>query len=339
MIAALLSGSFARAGVDSASQASAKISGDGIFSDAFDSGWTGASNVRLEVPGELTLTGRLFLPPQWSSETPVLVLAHGCKGMWSFGEPWPDTPDAVAQSAIERWGLELSRRGYVALAIDSFTPRTPVGVSPAAYQNQCNGDAFEGSVDPYTTRVRDIDIGLGWIRYRLGIPGTSRIAAIGWSEGAESVLVRAAETGREQDTSLYAEGADAPGALSAAVVFYPGCGANLGFDLDPFVDGSDSFWRPHRDLRMNHASRDPLSANCAGRVETAQSVYGAQPQTGHWVDWTLYPDASHSFDSNGSTDWPSAACEPGGMDGSPDECAQRAADIDSLAFLSARLQQ
>jgi dienelactone hydrolase len=309
----------------------------GIFSNAFDDAWTGVSNVQLQMPGASVLRGRLFLPPVWSTDTSAVVMAHGCKGMWSSGRPWPETPDAVAQSAIERWGLELSRNGYVALAIDSFSSRTPPGVSATDYQNQCQGDPFEGSVDPYVTRVQDIDLGIAWMRYRLGIASTSAVAAIGWSQGAESVLVRAAETDRLRDESLYRDAGNEVHALRAAVVFYPGCGADLGFEPGPFSGGSNSFWRPHRDLRMNHGSLDPLSGNCETRAHVAQTVYGSMPETGHWMDWNLYPGARHSFDTASSADWPTAACLPAEVGSDPDGCAQRDADIDSLDFLIDRL--
>ena len=305
--------------------------GEEVFADAFDATWSGVSNVFLQLP-ESSLTGRLYLPSQWTSATPVAVLMHGCKGMWSLGRPWPESPEAVAQSAIERWGLELSRNGYVALAIDSFTLRTPSGVSPDVFQNQCQGDVFEGRVDPYVTRVADIDLGIRWLRYRLGMAETTPVAAIGWSEGAESVLVRAAETFRQQDTSLYESPADETHALRAAVAFYPGCGGNLGFNIQAY-----SFWRPHRDLRLNHAALDPLSANCASRAETALTAYSSGPGSGHWVDWVLYEDAHHSFDTSPTSEWPNDTCSPGDTRDA-DECAQRSADIDSLEFLTQRLQ-
>ena len=303
---------------------------ENVFANNFDVAWSGVSNVLLALPGS-NLTGRLYLPSTWTSATPAVVLMHGCKGLWSLGQPWPDRPDAIAQSAIERWGLELSRNGYIALAIDSFTSRTPLGIASADYQNQCQGELFEGSVDPYVTRVGDIDFGIAWLRSRLNIAATTPIAAIGWSEGAESVLVRAAETDRLEDTSLYQTPADEAEALRAAVAFYPGCGSNLGFNRT-----TESFWRPHRDLKLNHAELDPLNVHCASRADTALTVYGSEPDSGHWIDWTLYADAHHSFDTSPTLEWPDRPCSLGdALDA--DVCAQRSADIDSLAFLTQRL--
>lgn len=298
---------------------------DPLFAHSFDEGLAGGiRNIGIDLPAGFHLAGRLYGPA--APNGAAVVMMHGCSGLWSDGQP-----DTVAQAAIEKWGAELARTGYFALAIDSYSARTPPGIDPAAFQRQCTGDVYEGAVDPYTTRVDDMDAGVAWLRYRLGIASTQRIAALGWSQGAQSVLVRSAETYRDIDASRF----DAPQAETAAqiasIAFYPGCGTRLGF-----VDGdlASSYWRPHRDIRINHGGADPLHDACAQRAAIAQASYASVPDSGHWVDYVEYPGANHSFDA-AIPDWPTTRCAPDAP--ASDLCAAIDADIDSMEFLSARM--
>jgi len=321
---------------------------DGIYNDHFEN----PANLFFSGSSQ-TLSGRLYRPGSVNSTTPIVILMHGCLGMWSNKQPWPDADNAVAQSAIERWGLKVSEYGYIALAIDSFTVRTPqgvAGVTPETYQDQCNGDPTTHmlpsgvtGVDPYTTRVADIDAGIGWLRATFGLPASSPVGLIGWSEGGEAVLVRAAETARlmnpdgtEQD--LYASPTDQSGAIQATVTFYPGCGHALGFNMTNPIVQSD--WRPHFDARINMGLSDTTTPtfvqDCQDRVQTAVSQYHAISGSGHWADFETYPGAIHSFDGTTDSQWPQFECN-NTYQPSADECAERKADIESLNFITSRL--
>jgi len=296
-----------------------------LFTNSFDAGLLdGVQNVRIDLPDGSYLPGRLYGPSEPNGA--AIVMMHGCTGLWAQGQPW-----TVAQGAIEKWGIELARDGFVALAIDSYTSRTPAGVEPHDFQVQCAGTAYAGAVDPYTTRVGDMDTAVDWLRYRLG-SAARRVGALGWSQGAESVLVRSAETYAHENASRFDDPANEAAAQLATVAFYPGCGANLGF-----VEGSGietSYWRPHHDVRLNHGGADPLNAACANRAQTAVDIYGSVSGSGHWIDYVEYPNAQHSFDG-ALTEWPAVRCAP---DAAPsDFCAATDADIDSLEFLLARL--
>lgn len=300
---------------------------EALFTSSFDDVLIAqVRNLRMELEDGFYLLARLYGPAHPNGA--AVVMMHGCSGQWSQGEPW-----TVAQGAIEKWGVKLAQSGYFALAIDSYTSRTPAGVDPRDFQQQCAGDVHEGAVDPYATRVADMDIGIAWLRYHLGIAATARIGALGWSQGAQSVLVRSAETYAHEDVSRFDEPTDEATAQLASVVFYPGCGTNLGF-----VDGSgvgSSYWRPHRDLRVNHGSADPLHASCADRVDIAVGTYASIPGSGHAADYIEYPNAQHSFDG-AIVDWPTQRCVP---DAPPsDYCAASDADISSLEFFSIRLR-
>jgi len=299
-----------------------------LFISSFDDGlFAQAQNVRIERPDGSELPARLYGPAEPNGA--AVVMMHGCSGQWSQGEPW-----TVAQGAIEKWGVKLAQSGYFALAIDSYTSRTPAGVDPRDFQQQCAGDVHEGAVDPYTTRVADMELGIAWLRYHVGAAATARIGALGWSQGAQSVLVRSAETYMNANVSRFDEPADEVSAQLASVVFYPGCGTNLGF-----VEGSgagSSYWRPHRDLRLNHGGADSLHASCADRADIAIGAYDSVPGSGHAVAYVEYPGAHHSFDG-AITEWPATRCDP---DASPsDFCAASDADISSLEFFSNRLGQ
>ena len=311
---------------DSGSAIHGSAPSDDVFVDSFDTGYLGrVLNVHVVLPDGTDLPGRLYGPTNPSGA--AVVMMHGCAGLWSDSEPW-----TVAQAAIEKWGHRLAESGHVALAIDSYTSRTPAGVDPLDFQRQCTGDIHEGAVDPYTTRVADMDGAVAWLRRYLGHAAAERIAALGWSQGGQAVLVRSAETYRDANVSRFDDGTAESTAQVASVVFYPGCGTRLGFVADGSLDAS--YWRPHHDLRMNHGGADPLHASCDDRVAAAIDGYGSMQDSGHWVDYTVYPNARHSFDG-ALTEWPLARCAP---DAPPsDACAAANADIDSLEFLSARL--
>lgn len=299
----------------------AGIGADGLYASGFDDDWLspGVHNLPLAVP-EDTLRGRLYLPPPALRNGAAVVALHGCSGLWSNGQP-----DTVAQLAIEKWGQKLTADGFVVLAVDSYTDRTPSGGNPLDYQVQCNGSPLAGFVDPYTTRVADADFAVAWLGYRLGSLVDGRIGMIGWSQGAQAVLVRVAETGRFENASLY-DAPDAPALpASVAIAFYPGCGPDLEFRDGPVAT---SYWRPHVPLRINHGGADPLEANCAIRAANATDVYGAD-----WLAYVAYPGAGHGFDGSVGT-WPAGGCQP---EDSAGICAAKAADLASLQWLRSHL--
>jgi dienelactone hydrolase len=297
---------------------------EGIFASFFEPlPAAGIENIVVETSPD-QLPGRVYIPE--SPNGAAVILMHGCTGMWQR-----QTPGTESQTAIEKWGSQLARNGYFALAIDSYTSRMPTGADTEAWQTQCTGSRYEGAIDPYTTRVGDIDEGIAWLRYHFG-SDAQRIGVLGWSQGAEATLVRSAETSRDVDVSLYRTTTDEGRALDASVVFYPGCGAALGFNGSSRVDSS--FWRPHHDIRFNVADLDPLEADCATRASIAENDFDSVDGTSHEVDLTSYANAEHSFDTS-TADWPAQRCAPD--DPPSNECAARSADLDSYDFFESRL--
>lgn len=268
------------------------------------------------------LDGRLYLPDPMPANPPAIIMAHGCSGLWSNSNP----ASGVAQRHIEKWGLELAAQGYVVLAVDSYTTRTPVGVTEAAYQRQCSGEAYAGAVDSYTTRVDDIEAAQDFLieQYDVSIDG---LGLLGWSQGAQAVMVAMAATPRTSSVA-YVD----PPAYAAAVTFYPGCGSALGYGLTSSVDG---YWRPGNPMRMHHGMTDSLFGSCDRRHDNAWSVYGATEGTADELVWREYAGVGHSFDLTGTTAFPTSKCSAAEL-ADPSlaaQCAMRDADVDSLAFI------
>jgi dienelactone hydrolase len=151
-----------------------------------------ASTQRIDIPnGSLTLPV-LVSRPAGNQRFPAVVLLPGCGGLWSKDPTQP-------QRSIKRWMNQLQARGYVAIAVDSFTPR---GV-----RSGCGGVGG---------RASDAFAALTYLR-SLSYVSPQRIAVLGWSNGGTAALATVA-----------AKPAVAPpsaGGFRAAVAFYPRCSA------------------------------------------------------------------------------------------------------------------
>ncbi|ATB30379.1 dienelactone hydrolase family protein [Melittangium boletus] len=266
------------------------------------------------------LSGVLYKPANYSTSTSLraVVLMHGCTGYWSNRTVGATNANGTPnlQNQVEKWGLKLASEGIVALAVDGFTRRKPSSIPDAdasLWQNQCSGATYGGQVNPYTTRVWDAQAAWSWLAADSHID-SARIGILGWSQGAEAAMVEAAE---KATNTLF----------RTTVLFYPGCGAALGFGSP-----GASTWRPHHDLRFNIGTADSLYSNCQSRATTAISTYGSTPGSGHELAFVAYTGAGHGFDG-GAQSWSTSPTPCS----TPDECAMKAADIDSLAFLLSRL--
>lgn len=281
------------------------------------------------------LSGVLYLPSGYSNVTAnayaAVVMMHGCGGMWSdqnisavntrFHFALPGAPNL--QNNIEKWGIKLAQSGIVALAVDSFTKRCPTSASMVVWQKQCVGTTYAGNVDSYTTRVLDLQAAYNYLDSRPEIDNL-KIAALGWSQGAQATMVEAAVTGRLSDIVK-----SVPTKFRRTVSFYPGCGTDLGFGA-PLT----GFWRPHTKMHLHVGVVDGFESDCSDRVEQARSLTSVE------ITFPEYPGADHSFDNVKSTGLASAEMWPVAVCGSPTtptghECAMRSADINGLAFLQA----
>ncbi len=177
--------------------------------------------------------------PRGAGPFPAVVLLHSCLGL-------PANRRAIADM-IAGWG-------DVALFVDDFTTR--------GLRETCAVDFGEGVADAFGA--------LAFLS-RLPYVDPQRIAAVGYSQGADTALAVAA--------SRFA----APGDLKfkAAAAFYPPCenqaGAQLRMPTLILVGASDDV---------------TPAADC-------QRLANAQPGDGADVKLVVYPGASHGFDNPG----------------------------------------
>jgi len=215
------------------------------------------------------ITAKMYRPT-WDGSRPAVVLMHGCAGIFSFSDPGK----GVAKLYLE-WAQRLTAAGYIALVVDSFTPR-------GTAQNQCgNGTAgvsevSDRPVDAYAAR-----------KYLSGLPNvdTRRVAILGWSHGASSVLATLSNTHTvtESPNNLFRGG----------IAFYPGCGL-----YNAFGGISGSTYVPYAPLIIMEGTEDDLfkSGFCRARIDNAKRL-GAGSVTGNAVTGIVYSGAKHSFDN------------------------------------------
>jgi dienelactone hydrolase len=290
-----------------------------------------------------TISGWLYGPDQPpASPLPAVVLAHGCSGIWSGSTP-PATPPAVPnlQNQIEKWAMKLADTGYYALVVDSFTSRFDAarldvyldGDLASAWQNQCSNTTIHADdmVDKYTTRANDIHSAYQFLALRDDVDAIN-VGLMGWSAGAEASMIELGMTPR--DSKLLKP--ESEYVYKTAVLFYPGCGASLGFG-NPTSSTNPSWWRPYTDTRSQHGKMDTTVGwtNCDARKARAIDVYGAVAGSGRELVFMAYDGAKHSFDGVSET-WPTSACNPYVAG---DSCAMRDADIKSLQYFEDHLKQ
>lgn len=232
---------------------------------------------------------------------PAAVLLHGCGG--------PTTSSGRLNSRIVDWAGRLAEAGYVALAIDSFGPR---GIRSTCGKN---ADRLATSV-----RVDDALDGLAWLRRQPAVRG-DRIAAFGWSAGAQVVL------------SLVNDGAGKAarlpeGNFRAAVAFYPGC---RGFN-------ENGAWRSRIPLQIEIGAADDWTpaAPCEALVRRRQAA-------GDPIAITVHPGAYHDFDAPDMKvrvreGLAHSADGTGRAHLGTDPAARAAAIVEVMAFLQHRLK-
>jgi dienelactone hydrolase len=208
--------------------------------------------------------------PSGEGPFPAVVILHDCSGLGprSSGSPW-------------RWSSELTRRGYVTLWPDSFTPR-------GRLKGVCT-DATPPRVT-YRQRADDAYTALAHLA-SLPFVDRRRIAVMGGSHGGSSTLAAIV------DSPTNAKRGDPR--FAAAIALYPGCGWSFGgWSVErskepgqPIVGYAGAF-KPLAPLLILIGELDDWTPAepCRRLAETAKSA-------GYPVAIKVYPGAHHSFDS------------------------------------------
>ena len=210
---------------------------------------TAITEVALPGPPGVTLRAELHLPA--TPTGPAVVALHGCTGLGPAERP-------IRLSGRERdWAARLVALGHPVLFPDSFGSR---GLGEA-----CGVRGFPAG--SFGVRRDDALAAAAWARAQPwgqgGIAGRAP-ALLGWSHGGSTVLA--------------AWAAAAPGAISAAIAFYPGCVAapepsGPAVPLLMLLGAADDWTRPQ-----------PCEALAARHAEVTRHTY---------------PDARHAFDGLG----------------------------------------
>ena len=240
----------------------------------------------------ITLTGWLF-KPSTTGRHPAVIMLHGCSGVYSYSDP----AKGIA-TLYREWGDRLVRAGYVALLVDSFTPRS-------AAQNECGGTI---SVSEVNDRPYDAYAGLKYLVSKSYVSAT-KIGLLGWSHGGSAGMAA-------MDATRF----NASASFKAAVEFYPGCGL-----YNAFGGLSQSTWKPYAPSIILIGSADTVvsPSYCQTRVSRAQML-GATS-----VSITLFNNAHHSFDM---------ARQVSSSFTQDDVNAKTAADAQAMQFFAASLQ-
>jgi dienelactone hydrolase len=199
---------------------------------------------RVHLSGKLT-------KPAGSGLFPAVVLLHGCGGIERHDDEWAET---------------LAKWGYVALQVDSLSPRTE--------SNICMNPFLVS----FAVRVADAYDGQ---HYLAGLPYVipTRIAVMGWSHGGITTL--AAVSPRNYALSAGLFGGHLPrkpaAAFNAAIAFYPYCTGPLTDTEVPLLIliGELDDWTPAALCEINAPSK-------RGHNEVILNVY---PGAYHAFDW------------------------------------------------------
>ena len=235
--------------------------------------------------GKTELTGYLF-KPTLSGPHAAIVMLHGRAG--SYSSLKPGVVSAENLTARHRlWGEFWAARGYIALHVDSYSPRGHAqGFAKHTYNSR------PASINEQTVRPLDAYGALDYLRNRDDVI-KNRIGVQGWSNGAMTALatlapnpprvapeiadhVRLARLSRPTPDTDF----------RAALLQYPGCGAQ----------DKQSDYAPYAPMLMLLAADDdevsPLTCNRLARA--VQSRGGP-------LEVVTYAGAHHSYDDPGKT--------------------------------------
>ena len=285
---------------------------------------TSATATPVQVPSldlvsgqPLVLAGHWFgaVPDSQASASPVsarpaILLLHGCGGAL-------DRQGRLSLRLRDYAGL-LTAEGWHVLVLDSFGAR---GASQICTQK------YSTRTITMTQRRRDVLGALAWLGLQPGVD-PSRLALLGWSNGASAVL---AATNQRQP-----EVARAQVLPRAAVAFYPGCESDRRSGYVPsaallLLVGADDDWTPAA----------PCEALVREVAAGPPAAMDARPSAVPVPRITVYPGAFHGFDSAAPvvlrSDVPNGSHLGAGVHVGGQPAARSASRVRMLEFLRAAL--
>lgn len=205
--------------------------------------------------------------PEGGGPFPVLIMLHGCGGPRRF-------TDHTAEVAV--------RAGAAVINVDSYRPRRISRV--AALATVCTGARLQGR-----ERAGDLYAAIAWARQQSWADG-SRVAAIGWSHGAWTIMdALALRSGAEMRRATGLE--DLPDepldGLNAALIVYPYTG------IGSFAGRRE--WRLAPRSTAIIAQHDYIVGQTRGTLER-------QRQHSPSLDLVLFEGATHAFEDAQATD-------------------------------------
>jgi carboxymethylenebutenolidase len=216
---------------------------------------------------QTTLVGYLF-EPEGGGRHPAIVMLHGRAGAYSSLANRVYTAETLSRRH-RQWGEFWAERGYLALLVDSFSPRGYAGGFPAgSYKDR------PAAVSEQTVRPLDAYGALRYLRGRRDVV-TDRIGLQGWSNGAMTALVTMGQHAPGIENATPESG------FRVALAEYPGCG----------MDAVKEDYKPYaRLLLMVGTADEEVSPKvCETFVKRAK-------QGGADLDLVVFEGAEHNYD-------------------------------------------
>ncbi len=204
--------------------------------------------------GELVMLKGKLTKPQGDGPFPSIVMLHGCRGI---------------DKAQDAWAARLAGWGYVALQLNSFSPRGVENTCPTPF------------LVPFTTRVQDAFDCKAYLA-TLPFVDRNRIAVAGWSHGGALTIASISPENYLAWATLHNfYGLKKPGPpFRAGIAFYPWiCVAPLSDSEAPLLilTGDSDVIAPAAFLKRNM----PLE------------------KTAHEISLKVYSGGYHTFDAEG----------------------------------------